>query len=69
MPHSWFINIVLCSTIQFNQEGEVLPLPGGTELPCLQLFLLKEDLSIHGVRAGGCGVRAAGDWWLLPWSD
>lgn len=45
-----------------------LPSLGGTmtsmcsELLCLQLFLLKEDLSIDCVRAAGCGIRVGGGW-------
>ncbi len=39
------------------------------KLLCLQLFFLEEDLSVHSVRAGGCGVRAGGGWGLWPRSD
>lgn len=57
--------------ILFSSAWRAEPLPHQkvTELPHLQLFLLEEDLSIHGVWAGGCGVRAAGGWRLLPRSD
>lgn len=38
-------------------------------LLCLQLFLLEEDLSVHCVWAGGCGVRTGGSWGLWLCSD
>ncbi len=39
------------------------------ELLCLQLFFLEEDLSVHSVGAGGCGVRAGRGWGFWPRSD
>lgn len=69
------INIVLWVPLSTVWAAESLPSPGGTmtsmcpELLRLQLFFLEEDLSVHSVRAGGCGFRAGGGWGLWSWSD